>query len=241
MSNCTKSQNWFEKNCKEDQQDIAVIAGICEKELFDKLSITVKSEDIIMATYGVIFNTIMNYVKEQQDTCDTYSINIADRLEVGYTNRDDESQEKVGNFMIYMKCLEGASQEQEIDEEESRSIELAAQWNAANITSNIEAIKEISQRAYKALDEEVDISLGSLELVMPIFCIIQESICSYVNIKRVELDEEEYEVNICNLCYVGSQVDEEANAYTYMRPTVAGKREFKNDKVAGKDSEEDAE
>lgn len=235
----TKSENWFKKNVKEDEKHIEMIADLSKKALFDTLSITIKTSDVVMALYGSIFETIMDYVKEQQKDKSSYSINIANRLEIGYTNKEDENQEKVGNFMVYMKCLENKGKAAEIDEDETRSVELAAQWNAANVTSNVEAIKEISQRALRSVDDDVDIQLGSLELVIPIFSIIYEQIVGYMKIKRAELDVEELEINLCNLCTVIAQRNDEGDTVIYFAPTVAKKREYKNDKDASGDSVED--
>lgn len=234
----TKSQNWYTKNVREDEEDIEVIGDLARKALYDKLSINILTNDVVMAIYGSIFNVIQSYVKEQQAECSSFQLTIANRFEIGYTNTDNDDQEKVGNFMVYMKVLENKTMDNEIDEDEERTIELAAQWNAANITSNVETIKEISSRAVKAVSEDVDVELGSLELIIPIFCIIHEQIVAYLKIKRAELNVTEYEINLCNLCFVGAQCDEELNETVYFRPTVSRKRGFKNDKVAAGDSEE---
>lgn len=233
----TKSENWYVKNVVEDHEDIETIANLAKKALYDKLSIEINSTDVVISTYGVIFKVIEDYIKEQQESHPEYSLNIANRFEIGYTNTDDESQEKVGNFMIYMKVLENNAMDMQIDEDEDRTIELATQWNAANITSNVEAVKEISARSLRRASQDLEIELGSLEVVIPFFCIVLEQIIAYMKIKRAEENVQEYEINLCGLCHAGAQCFDGMTEVAYFRPTVTKKRVFKDDKGANKEDD----
>lgn len=228
----TKSQEWYLENVIEDKDDIDTIAMLSKKALFDKLSIDINNPEMSIGIYAAVFSTIIKVLKEQQKNNTEFSINIAKRLEVGFTSIDDENAEKNGNFMVYIRHTETPQSTTVVDEDEDNTIVLATQWNAANITEQANILKEIATKAIDEIYNKINLRLGSIELVIPMFCIIHEQIIGYMKIKRVELDKAEHEINMVGLFDVKVEETDEGDEKICFTPSVDLKLALKDDEKA---------
>ena len=231
----TKSEAWFEKNIHENQEELVQIGELAMRSISDKFALTLNKPELVLVIYDVTFKAIIDVLKEKEEVYPDYAINIADRVEIGYSNYNNENAEKNGNFMVSIKHLAGKKINNR-DDESDDTIELATQWNAYNITSDIETIQDIAERAKKALDDSFDVSLGSAELIMPLFISIHEALVSYLSIKRVENQTCEYEINMCGEFAAGVREDEEANEVVYFIPPVDLRLYMKDDFKANKNA-----
>ena len=232
----TKSQAWFEKNINEDEEALIAIGELSNRAISDKFALTLTTPELPIAMYSVIFRSIKDVLKSKEEENSDYSIEIANRVKIGYSNYDNENAEKNGNFMVFIKHIPGSKVENTRDEEEetNKTIELAAQWNAINITTDIEVIQEIADKAKKNIDDELNTAIGSTELVIPLFITIHESMISYLSLKRVELQECEYEINMAGEFFVGVRENDEGEEEVYFIPPVDLRLAMKDDDAANK-------
>lgn len=228
----TKAELWVNENVIEDKEDMIQIGQLGRKALYDKISLETGSPETTLAIYGSIFNTIIDVLKSKRREYDTYSINIANRIEIGYTTTDDEDAEKSGNFMIYMKHLDGIRNDTSLDEDEDMTVVLATQWNAVNITEQMEVIKEIATESISPMKSNIGIHIQNQEIIIPTFCIIHEQIVAYAKIKRIELDECDFELNVASLYNIRVIETDDGDEKVVYPQNVAGKLNLKSDEQA---------
>lgn len=239
MEKLTKSQKWFVSNVVDDVKENLEIGNLANEILHKRFSIGLTNPYTTMTIYSSILETACEVLKDMQDTHDEYSINIANHFIIGYTNTNNDDDEKSGNYMIYIRHLDNPKPDDDIDEEECDTLTLCTQWNAANITTQPEIIKEISIRAKKKLSEIIDIKFASAEFIMPMFCTIYNNIIAYIKLKRVETKETSYQLTITGMYTVIVQETDDGDEEIYYKPEVALKLLLKNDASATGSSEED--
>ena len=101
----TKCEEWFVNNVVDDVKEIEDIGSEAIDQIKRSLRLGINNPKVVMAIYGTIFDAITDVVSEREDKWDSYELNIANRLIIGYNTTDSEDDEKVGNFMVYMKHL----------------------------------------------------------------------------------------------------------------------------------------
>lgn len=233
----TKSKLWFKDNVSENEAELIQIGELANKMLYDKINLGINDPRTTIAIYAKIFDEVCNVVVSKQDEWDEFWLTIADRLQIGYTTTTSEDDEKQGNFMVFIKHIESKQKDDPLDEEEEDTIALCTQWNAENIRTQADIIKEIASRAKKKLEEIINIKIASCEFVIPMFCIIHSQIVNYIRLKRIEEDKSEYEINVAGLYTIGIQETEDAEEDIYFVPSISLKLKFKNDAQASSKNE----
>lgn len=224
---------WFRENVKEDEKDIINIGELAIKALYEKIYVTFKRAELPIATAGIIYEAILEYlVKMQNEGKDSFNINIADRLEIGYSSSDNEDDEKVGNFMIYIRHLYNTKKDDLSDDARGSAAELCTQWNSANIVTQADVISKISDAALVKLSKEIDIHGATLDFVIPAFIIIYEQLVGYLKLKRRELNKFEYEINFASCFTAGCRENEEDTDDIYFVPNITSKLRLKDDRKA---------
>ena len=233
------SKEYFDEHTtSENKQELLTIGEMANAELYDKLSIGIQSAYISIAAYGKIMETIIEYVIEKEETYKEYCISIADRLKVGYTNTDNEDDEKSGNFMIHFEHVDNTSPNTSIDDDDEKgSIELCVQWNASNIKSQTEEHRDIAVNALKKL-AEIKLILSNSELIIPMFCIIHKEIINFIKTKKLELGTSEYELDVLGIYNIGIEETGDGEENIFITPTISSKLDLKDDAKATGSKEE---
>jgi hypothetical protein len=256
MSNNNKSKTeiWFDENVNENLKELKEIGEIANRQLQTKLNMSLASYKTVIALYCKIFECICDEIAEKESEWDSFTLNVANRFKIGYTTTNDEEDEKVGNFMVFIQHIKDqiptdviSENEEDDGREKDPSIEICAEWNSVNVKTQSDVIKSIAARAKKVLSEIINIKLDSHEFIIPMFCVIHDTIIRYIIQKKAETKKDEYEINIAGLYSVGVQdvvdVDEEDESVAtdvsmdvYYHPEIALKLRFKSDQIAtGKD------
>lgn len=220
---------YYKEHVLENEEDIIKICESASITIYDKFKAKFDDPVIFASVFGIIYRTIIDHLKSKEATDTKYSINFANRLIIGYSNSADEDDEKMGNFMIFMKHLEDAHNNDDFDLELSAA-ERAVQWKTENIIENPDDIRIISEKALKNLTN-IGINLASSEFIMPIFITIYEALIAYIKIRRTELDEAEYEINFIS-CFNITVYESEDGDIIDIRPTVEDKSGMKDDSKA---------
>ena len=230
----TKCEEWFVNNVVDDVKEIEDIGSEAIDQIKRSLRLGINNPKVVMAIYGTIFDAITDVVSEREDKWDSYELNIANRLIIGYNTTDSEDDEKVGNFMVYMKHCKSTQSDSSIDDDDSdqSTINLATQWNSKNITESHEVIKEISGKAKAKLGELINIKLESHEFIIPLFCIVHNAILEHIRLKRRDGNSSDYSLNVAGLYTVGVELTEDGDEEIYYLPSISLKLKFKNDKLA---------
>ena len=230
-----KGVEWFEENIHENREDLIKIAEQVKKHLHDTLSVGVEKGESIIAMYHHVFDTICNILKDYESKCTDSEIDVASLFKIGFDTTENDDDEKQGNFMVYIRHLENHNALAILDEDEKKTINLAAMWNATNIKLNPEVMKEVASEALKVIESNLQMKLSNQEVVIPIFGVTHACIIDYVKTQRRDRKVSEYEVTVSDLYTVGCMVNDDGEEEIYFDPSISKKLRFKNDALASSD------
>ena len=222
---------YFNEFAHEDQEHIITICETASKLIHDRFRARFDDPRLLAACFSKIYSAFLNKLESLEGQYSSFQINICDRLLMGYTTNEDDDDEKQGNFMVYIRHLNTNKKNEEIDDPTSKTDERAVQWNTENIIAQPELLRKIAIEAVEEL-KTIDVSIGTTELIMPMFVTTYESIINYLKIKRRELDDFEFEVNFISCFYIGARESEEDIDEIYIRPNIEAKLKLKNDTKA---------
>ena len=161
-----------------------------------------------------------------------FNFNFANRFEIGYDNISNDEDEKEGNYMIYIKDIRESRTIEEPAEPNTKPTEKAVEWISQNITQKPQTITEIAIDAKERL-KKLDLALHSHELVMPIFCTVYDTMVEYMDMRRIELNECEYEINFAGAFFVCAMENEDGGSDIIFRPSIDSKTSLKDDASSG--------
>lgn len=241
----TKVDLWWEENIKENENELIMAGSIASKKLYDHFSFLIEDPKAIIGMYCIIFDNITKAIREQEKEYDNFSLDIADRLCIGYTTTSDEEDEKVGNFMIYMKNLIMKSSEElssfekdedpaDLPDDDKPTIELLTNWNATNIKEQADIIKEIASKSKDDISKVLDYKTSTHEIVFPIFCTVHDSLLCELALEKQNKKKSDVEMNVAGWFTVGIQSTDEGDDI-YFDPSPSLKLKFKDDSLASGD------
>ena len=230
-----KGVEWFEENIHENHEDLIKIAEQVKKHLHETLSIGVEKGESIIAMYHHVFDTICKILKDYESKCTDSEIDVASMFKIGFDTTENDDDEKQGNFMVYIRHLENHNALAILDEDEKKTINLAAMWNATNIKLNPEVMKEVASEALKVIESNLQMKLSNQEVVIPIFGVTHACIIDYVKTQRRDRKSSEFEVTVSDLYTVGCMVNDDGEEEIYFDPSISMKLRFKNDALASSD------
>jgi hypothetical protein len=231
-----KWERYYADNIYEDEDEIITIAGSASRVIRDRFGIRIEDPKLLTAVFLKITETFINKLSDMEKNYKEFTLNLADRLAIGFTNNDgNEEDEKSGNFMIFMNHIGGASKVDDLDDPTVSCQERAVQWNAENVVKQPEMIRVFSEEATKKL-RDIDIQLSNKEVIMPIFITFYESIINYLKIRRREEDVFEKFVNF-SWFIVYCRESDDVNDTILIRPTIGAKLALKNDQNASSENE----
>lgn len=239
MSTDTKSMTWFKDNVSENQDELLTIGDLANRKLHEVLSLGLDSPMTTIAIYAQIFESMCHVVASKESDYDSFNLNMADSFDIGYDTTTSEDDEKSGNFMVYMRHIVNQKIDAVLDEDEDNTLALCAIWNATNVKTQAEVIKEVAVQALKDLGSIINIKMESHEFVIPMFCIIHSTLIRFITQKRVELAKSEYELNVAGLFTAGCAVNENGDEEIYFVPSITLKLLFKNDSIASNTGDDD--
>ena len=182
----------YDSRTFENKKDIALICDTANKVIYDRFRVNLRRPDDPFFSYYKMtamifvetFRAIIQQLLDRRATNATYNINIGNRINIGFSNSDNDEDEKNGNFCPYVKDIPHYTVKDDDDIKlDGHSKEYIRNWNQENMIQNPEDTLTIANRALKSL-KAIDINLGSPELVFPLFVTIYESIISYLKIRR---------------------------------------------------------
>lgn len=234
----TESERWiryFYDNIYEDQEDIQTIAETANAVIRERFHITLNDHRLTTSAFLKIFEGFINKLQTLQRDYENFQINLANRLAIGFTNNDNDEDEKSGNFMLFIQHLREATKVESSNDPTVSNIERAVQWNAENVIEQPELIRSLTIEAVKNL-RDIDIQIGNNEIVMPIFITYYESIINFLKIKRREEDSFEKVLNY-SWFFIGAREGEDGRDTIFVRPSINGKLSLKSDVNASSKSE----
>lgn len=235
---------WFKDNAVNNATELKTICDLTARSAEEQFRLYLKSgntEVYAVVFYGT-FLTILNSLKQKQKIYNNFTIEICNSINIGYTNNDDENNEKVGNFMPIMEYI--GINRNIVDSSSSFDVDTTSQnfirWKELNIKKNIEYYKEIQEIAYEKLKSEYKTNLRTSEAVIPLFCIFMDHITNLLKVKFREADGtdvSEVSMNILGLFDVFYSYNEDDNQEIIeFQPNIRMKLALKSDEIASRDN-----
>ena len=233
-------KNWYENTVVEDQADCIKIAGMATSECLRRWNIGIGSDDepeMVLGFYSVVFNTIIDELRNKRSDASEFAINIANVVEIGYDDStDDGEQEKQGNFCPYIYDIGNKTS---VDENpELDAVERCVRWNSKNQQTQKKILSTIATNAVKNLHDLLDVHLGSTEAVFPLFTTIHEQMVLYMKTKQAETGEPEVMINFAGNFDVYCRIVEGGETVIEYSPKPSLKLGIKNDSAATAPTEE---
>lgn len=227
---------YFNEYAVEDVDDILTICESASVIIYNRFRMKFDDPRLLAVTWAKIYEAFFIKLKSLQTEYTDFTINICERLQMSYSNSDEEDNEKAGNFCPSIVHLNNTKKNDEVDDPTATSNERAVQWNNDNIIKQPKLIREISVNALKIL-ADTDIQIGTAEIIVPIFITVYETLINYIKIKRREMDQFEYKVNFVSLMEISARETEDADTDDiYIKPSIDSKTGIKNDeKFASKE------
>ena len=234
-----KLEMYIKENLIDDVELNLLIAEVSKKAAFEKFNIDFTCPELVLGFYGVVFNTIMEVLLSKRSDNSEYKINIADVIEIGYTNfGDDDESEKIGGFCPYIYNLDNKKKDYSEVDVMASSIDRCVQWNSKNIREQSGLIKDVATLAVKNLHDEITVPIGNSEIIFPLFVLIHEQMVSTLTLTMIDENESEKEFNFIS-CYDVKVRKEEDGKYTFgYKPNVTMKGSVKSDAINSKNMEE---
>lgn len=233
---------WFNDYVVDNKDDIKIICDLTSRSAEEQFRMYLKSgnTEVYAIVFYATFITILDFIKSQQKVRNNFTIEIANSINIGYTNSDNEDNEKVGNFMPLMEYI---SINRNIITDDSMTEDTTAtnylKWKELNIKKTVDYYKEIQEKAYNLLRTEYHTSLRTSEAVIPLFCIFLDNITNVLKQKFKEAegtDVSEVSMNVLGLFDVYYSFDvETSKEIIEFEPNIEMKLRLKNDDVASRE------
>lgn len=234
---------WFKDYAVNNASDLKIACDLTSRAAEEQFCMYIQSHNT--EVYGVIFYatflTILDSIRQKQKVYNNFTIEIANSINLGYSNNTDEDNEKVGNFMPIMEYiginrkLVDTNSTLESDKTTANFI----RWKELNIKKNIEYYKEIQETAYERLRKEYRTNIRTSEGIFPLFCIFLDNVISILKIKFQEAqgtDVSEVSMNVFGLfdVYYSFNPDDNQEIIEFT-PNIRMKLALKDDNAAGKE------
>jgi hypothetical protein len=243
--NTTFAQRWFRDIAVNNAEELKTVCDLTDRSAQEQFSMYLQNKN--PETYAVVFYatfmSILDFIREKQKRYNNFSIVIANSINIGYTNNDNEDNEKVGNFMPLMEYVginRTIIQNESIDElATDTSTTNLLSWKQLNTKQNVEFYKDIQDRAFQKLKSEFKTNLRTAEAVIPLFCIFLDHISNLMKIKYQEAlntNVSEVSMNVFGLFDIFYSFNEEENLEIIeFQPNITMKLALKSDSIANRD------
>lgn len=224
-----KSELWLEENVVNNVEEMKQIGELAHRSIKDKLCINL-SPELCIATYGIIFETILQVLKSKQKKYSSFEINVCNVMSISYNTLEDDEAEKMGNFMPFIQQIQdGPIPDTGIDSSVTDSLEICAAWNTSHITEQPDVLSEIATESVKNLSNQLNCKTMNKEIILPIFCLIHEQIVAFIKLKRVDDDLTHYEMDVAGLYTIAVSETDDGKEIIEYTLSVYSKLSIKDD------------
>lgn len=234
---------WFKDYAVNNATELKIICDLTSRSAEEQFRMYLKSgnTEVYAVVFYATFMSILEFIRKKQKTYNNFTVEIYKSINIGYSNSDDEDNEKVGNFMPIMEYI--GINRNIVEEDQGLGVDTTAQnfirWQVLNSKKNVEYYKEIQERAYEKLKSEYKTNLRTSEAVFPLFCIFMDHITSVLKMKFKEAmgtDVSEVSMNVLGLFDVYYSFNEEDNQEIIeFQPNISMKLALKADDIASRE------
>ena len=234
---------WFRDYAVNNASELKTVCDLTARSAEEQFSMYLNTgnTEVYAVIFYATFLTILDFIKTKQKQYNDFTIEICNSINIGYTNNDDEENEKVGNFMPIMEFININRNIVDMDSTigADKTTQNFIRWKELNIKKNVEYYKEIQEKAYERLKSEYHINIRTSEGVIPLFCIFMDHISNVLKMKYKEVlntDISEVSMNVLGLFDIFYSYDEEnGQEIIDFQPNITMKLALKNDENASRE------
>lgn len=234
---------WFNDYAVNNARELSIICELTARSAQEQFKLFLNNKgntEVFGVVFYSTFVTILEFIRSKQRAWNQYSIEICKSINIGYTNNDNEDNEKIGNFMPIMEYI-GVNMN--IVDDRPSSLDTIStnsiRWKELNSKKNIEGYNEIQEKAFKRLKDEYKVNIRTSELIIPLFCIFMDNITNVLKMKFREAegtDVSEVSMNVFGLFDVYYSFNEEENQEIIeFQPNIFMKLALKSDENASRE------
>lgn len=224
----------FDEICKEDREEVKSVCTAAAMTIRQNFKYAFIDKDtnefcpevvavIFSKTYDAILDELVNLEKKNSE----FNINVCGRLDIGYSNIENEDDEKEGNFMIYIRHKNFSHVNSETNYDDPSPKELCVSWSTTNIKDQPEILKRIAANAVEKL-KRVDVIFDTSDAILPIFITVYEHLVLFIQDQRAQANEFEYSINFASCFTIGARETDNGDEI-YIIPSINSKLKLKSD------------
>lgn len=236
-------KRWFADYAVNNASDLKIICDLTSRSAEEQFSMYLKTgnTEVYAVVFYATFVSILDFIKSKQKQYNNFTVAVCNSVNLGYSNNDDENNEKIGNFMPIMEYI--GINRNIIDSSGAMEVDKTSQnfirWKELNIKKNVEYYKEIQEMTYEKLKKEYKTNLRTSEGVIPLFCIFMDHITNVLKLKYKEAertDVSEVSMNVLGLFDIFYSFNEEDNQEIIeFTPNIFMKLALKSDGTASRE------
>jgi hypothetical protein len=239
----TNAVRWFREHAVNNRAEMKIVCDLTARAAAEQLRLDLNkgNTEVYAAIFHATFMAVLDFIRSKQKHYNNFTVEIFDSINIGYTNNDDEDNEKVGNFMPIMEYI-GVNPKLVDDSPPALDdlSRLSIDWKQMNPKKNVECCKEIQENAYKKLNNEYFLDMRTSEAAIPLFCMFLDNVTKLAKLKFQEAEGtgevSEICINVLGLYDIYYSFDEESNKEIIeYQPDIAFKLALKSDAVASRD------
>lgn len=232
---------WFRDYAVNNAQELKIVCDLTSRSAEEQfhMRLTSGNTEVYAVVFYATFMTLLEFIKSKQKIYKNFTVEVCNSINIGYTNNDDDENEKVGNFMPIMEYI--GINRNIVDTDDSLDAERTTnnflRWKALNIKQNVTYYKEVQERAYERLQSEYKVNIRTSEGIIPLFCIFLDHITNVLKMKYREAegtDVSEVSMNVLGLfdVYYSYSDEDGGKEYIEFQPNITMKLALKSDDVA---------
>ena len=234
---------WFRDYAVNNASELKIVCDLTARSAEEQFELVLKSgnTEVYAVVFYATFMTILDFIKSKEKIYNNFTCEIANSINIGFTNNTDEDNEKVGNFMPILEYI-GINRNivddtSAIDADKTDTNFL--RWKELNIKKTVDYYKEIQEQAYNRLLHEFRTNMRTSESIIPLFCIFMDNIVSVLKMKFREAegtDVSEVTMNVLGLfdAFYSYDSDEDQEVIEF-QPNITMKLALKSDDVASRE------
>ena len=233
---------WFRDYAVDNPDIIKTICDLVARSAEEQFELVLSTgnTELYAVVFYATFMTILDFIRSKEKMYNNFTMEIANSVNIGFTNNSDEDNEKVGNFMPVMEYI-GINRtivNDKTEDDPDKSTTNFINWKNLNAKKTIDYYKEIQDKAFQRLYDEYRVNLRTSESIIPLFCIFMDMTVSLLKMKFREAegtDVSEVKFNVLGLFDAYYSFDpEEDQEIIEFQPNITMKLALKNDDTAAR-------
>ena len=143
---------WFRDYAVDNPEIIKTICDLVARSAEEQFELVLSTgnTELYAVVFYATFMTILDFIRSKEKMYNNFTMEIANSVNIGFTNNSDEDNEKVGNFMPVMEYI-GINRtivNDKTEDNPDKSTTNFINWKNLNAKKTIDYYKEIQDNVF---------------------------------------------------------------------------------------------